>query len=85
MTNSQALARVFESYTEDELLNAKDEPDTEIAERFTGTGTVVTLFGDDAHATRRRVKAAFVDAGHGKTPAAALTNARRIFRQDEAR
>ena len=85
MTRAQALASIYERYTEDELLHAKDEPDTDFARGFVETASVITLFrdaGEDSHATRQRVKTAFADAGHGRSPCEALANARRIFRQD---
>lgn len=83
MTKSKALAKILESYTEEELRDAKDEPDTR-----TWTATVHTLHSgedDAASTTRRHVKRAFHTAGHGRHPAEALANARRIFRQDETR
>lgn len=84
MTKSEAIARIYESYSEDEILNARDEPETRTNER--SAATVLRLFGDEtreADATRRRVKRAFHDAGHGSNPAEALANARRIFKRDE--
>lgn len=81
MTKSEALARVYERYSEEELRNAKDEPEHDAATGFTGRSNVVALFDDLGHATRKRVKSAFHKAGHGKTPADAIANARRIFRQ----
>jgi len=88
MTKSHALTRIRETYTEDELLNGKDEPDTAIATHLIGSAKIFTLYdngGPTGHATRIRVKQAFYDAGHGKSSAKAIANARRIFRQDEAR
>ena len=85
MSTAQSLARIYERYTEEELRNAKDEPDTDVQERFTGRAALAFLFADDpqgTHATRRRVKRAFQGAGHGMTSSQALANARRIFRQD---
>ncbi|NCF30103.1 MAG: hypothetical protein GWP69_22235 [Gammaproteobacteria bacterium] len=88
MTKSHALTRIHETYTEDELLNGKDELDTAIATHLIGSAKIFTLYdngGPTGHATRIRVKQAFYDAGHGKSSAKAIANARRIFRQDEAR
>jgi hypothetical protein len=85
MTKSHALTRNYETYTEDELLNAKDEPDTAIATHFNGSAKIFTLYDNDGpsgYATRIRVKQAFYDAGHGSTPAQAIANARRIFRRN---
>jgi len=87
MTISQALSRIYETYSEDELLNAKDEPDYEIIERFSGRPALLVLFGDDPHGTnaiRRRAKRAFQRIGHGCAPAEALANARRILKQDQS-
>ena len=36
MTKSEALARIYETYSEEELQHAKDEPDAEFIERFLG-------------------------------------------------
>ncbi len=36
MTNTEALARIYLTYSEEELLNAMDEPDAEIIEHFLG-------------------------------------------------
>lgn len=86
MTKTEALARILESYTEEELRYTKDEPDS--TEGTTWTATVHTLHAGEeraANTTRRHVKRAFHAAGHGTNPAEALANARRIFRQDEAR
>ena len=88
MTKSHALTRTYETYTEDELVNAKDEPDTAIATHISGSAKIFTLYdngGPTGYATRIRVRQAFYDAGHGKSPAEAIANARRIFRQNEAR
>lgn len=88
MTNTQALARIYETYTEEELRIARDEPDTGVAERFTGRAALTFLFGDDpqgTNATRRRVKRGFASTGHGMSSKAALANARRIFRRDTRR
>ena len=88
MTQSQAIARIHETYTEDELRNAKDEPEHDTAFAYGATATVVTLFDDDkyfAHTTRNRLRRAFRDAGHGASPADAIANARRVLRQDETR
>ena len=38
MTKSEALAKIYETYSEDQLLDAKDEPDTEFIEQFLGFG-----------------------------------------------
>ena len=84
MTKSEALAKILESYTEEELFGAKDEPDTSVAS--TRSATVVEFHGGERHAAntiRRHVKRAFHAAGHGQTPANAIANARRIFKQDE--
>ncbi len=86
MTKAQALAFILETYSEEELRNAKDEPDT-IRVETTPSATVVTLYGSEQrarNATRRHVKAGFRSAGHGHGPAESIANARRIFRQDEA-
>lgn len=86
MTKAEALAYILETYSEEELRNAKDEPDT-ITVDATPSATVVTLHGDEhraRNATRRHVKAGFQRTGHGRTPADAQANARRIFRQDLA-
>ena len=80
MTSSEAQAKIFETYSEEELFNAKDEPDTGT---FTGSATVTTLYGTKRHATRRRVKRAFHDAGHGKKPFDALANARHVLGLDK--
>ena len=88
MTKSEALARIFETYTEDELLIAKDEPETGVPD-CTGEATnVIDLFDNGryaAYATRERVRVAFRNAGHGVTAADAIVNARRILRQDATR
>ena len=80
MTRSEAQAKTFETYSEQEFFNAKDEPDTGT---FTGSATVTTLYGTKRHATRRRVKRAFHDAGHGKEPIDALANARHVLGLDK--
>jgi hypothetical protein len=88
MTKSEALSKVYETYSEDELLSARDELDTRVNERFSATATILTLFGDEARnarTTHRRVKRAFHGASHGASPAEALANARRILKQDEIR
>jgi hypothetical protein len=88
MTNSQAIARIYETYTEDELRDAKDEPDYGIEIAYAAMADVVALFDDDkciAHATRNRVRRAFQNTGHGVGPADAIANARRILKQDDAR
>ncbi len=36
MKKSEALAKIYEEYTEEQLRYAKDEPDAEIVERFIG-------------------------------------------------
>ena len=36
MTNTEALARIYLTYSQEELLNAMDEPDAEIIEHFLG-------------------------------------------------
>ena len=38
MSKSDPVARIYETYSEEELLNAKDEPDAEIVARFFGNG-----------------------------------------------
>jgi len=81
MTKSEALARIYERYSEDELLDAKDEPEYDATTEFTGAANIVALFDDFAHTTRNRVHRAFREAGHGKTAADAIANARRIFRR----
>lgn len=88
MSTAQSIARIYDRYSEEELRNAKDEPDTDVQERFTGRAAVAFLFTDDphgTHATRRRVRRAFEGAGHGMPASQALANARRIFRQDAPR
>ena len=68
MTKPDALARIYETYTENELLNAKDEPDTDVVERFTGSATVATPHSGGEHGPHtvwRRIKRAFLDASHG--------------------
>lgn len=40
MTKSEALAKIYEAYSEEELLYAKDEPDAEFIERFLGISAV---------------------------------------------
>lgn len=85
MSRTEATARIFETYSEDQLRDAKDEPDNEAIERFSGRQALVVLFGDDAHgtnATRRRVKRAFQRLGHGRSPAEALANARWVLGLD---
>jgi len=87
MTKSEALAKILETYTEEELRGAKDEPDTVVDYTGARSATVTTLYGEQeyaARATRRKVKRAFHAAGHGKRPADALTNARRVLRLAEA-
>lgn len=86
MTSAEAIARIYETYTAEELRDARDEPEIGVIERYSGRQALVVLFGDDPHgtnATRRRVRRAFHKAGHGRSPAEALANARRILRQDE--
>ena len=54
MTKSHALTRIHETYTEDELLNGKDEPDTAIATHLIGSAKIFTLYdngGPTGHAT----------------------------------
>lgn len=85
MSGTEAVAKIYETYTADELRDAKDEPDSEVVERFSGRAALVVLFGEDAHGTnttRRRVKRAFQRAGHGRSPADALANARRVLGLD---
>ncbi len=36
MTKTEALAKLYLTYSEEELLNAMDEPDAEIIEHFLG-------------------------------------------------
>ena len=36
MTNTEALAKIYLTYSQEELLNAMDEPDAEIIEHFLG-------------------------------------------------
>jgi hypothetical protein len=38
MRKSDPVARIYETYSEEELLNAKDEPDAEIVARFFANG-----------------------------------------------
>ena len=86
MYGTEAIARIYETYSADELRDAKDEPDSETIERFSGRAALVVLFGDDAHgtnATRRRVKRAFQRAGHGRSPGEALATARRTLGLDQ--
>lgn len=87
MTKSEARAKIMETYTEEELRGAKDEPDTVANDTGPRSATVTTLYGGHEYAarvTRRKVKRAFHAAGHGKRPADALINARRVLRVDEA-
>jgi hypothetical protein len=82
-----ALAKILETYTDVEIRNAKDEPDTAVNDTRTRSATVVTLYGGREHAARathRKVKQAFHAAGHGKRPADALANARRVLGLAEA-
>ena len=86
MSSAEAIARIYETYTEQQLRDAKDEPDTGVIQRYSGHQALVVLFGDDpqgTNATRRRVRRAFEKAGHARAPAQALANARRIFKRDE--
>ena len=88
MTTSEALAKIFESYTEDELLIAKDEPETDVSDCSGEATNVIDLFDHGryaAYATRERVRLAFRNAGHGVTAADAVVNARRILKQDATR
>ena len=88
MTESQAIARIYQTYSEEELRNAKDEPEHDTVSVYGTTAKIVMLFDDDkhfAHSTRNRLRRAFQDAGHGASPADAMTNARRILKQDETR
>jgi hypothetical protein len=88
MTKSEALAKIFETYSDTELLIAKDEPETDITAGFGEATNVVDLFDDGryaAYATRERVRQAFRNAGHGVTAADAIVNARRILKQDATR
>ena len=88
MTKSEALAKIFDAYSEDQLLTAKDEPETDITAYFGEATNVVDLFDDGryaTYATRERVRQAFRNAGHGVTAADAIDNARRILKQDATR
>ena len=88
MTESQAIARIFATYSEEELRNAKDEPEHDTVSSYGATAKIVMLFDDDkffAHSTRNRLRKAFQDAGHGASPVDAIANARRILKQTEAR
>lgn len=86
MTKSETLARILETYSEEEIYYAKDEPDTTITAPRGRSATIVTFYGSEEHAanaTRRRVKRAFHDAGHGQDESEAIANARRVFRHGE--
>ncbi len=87
MTMTDAVARIFETYTEEELLNAKDEPDTEIAAHVDAIANVFSIYGSGTTSTsagKDRVKQAFHKVGHGSSATAAIANARRIFNRDQA-
>ncbi len=87
MTTSDALARIFETYIEDERLNAKDEPDTEIAVHVDAIASVFSIYGSGkapSSATKNRVKQAFHKVGHGSSATVAIANARRMFNRDLA-
>lgn len=87
MTMTDAVARIFETYTEEELLNAKDEPDTEIATHVDAIANVFSIYGSGkapSSATKSRIKEAFHKVGHGSSATAAIANARRIFNRDQA-
>ena len=40
MTKSEALAKIYETYSQEELLYAKDEPDEDTIGRLLGAGEV---------------------------------------------
>ena len=87
MTMTDALARIFDTYTEEELLNAKDEPDTEIATHVDAIANVFSIYGSGkvpSSATKNRVKEAFHKAGHGSSATVAMANARRMFNRNPA-
>jgi hypothetical protein len=47
MTKSEALARIYETYSVEQLLNAKDEPDADTIESFLGVdGFRVDTYAD---------------------------------------
>ncbi len=59
MTMSNALARIFEIYTEDELRDAKDEPDTDIAAHVDAIANNFAIYGKRTRqptTARRRAK-----------------------------
>ena len=87
MTMTDALARIFETYTEEELVNAKDEPDTEIAAHVDAIANVFSIYGSGkapSSATKNRIKQAFHKVGHGSSATVAIANARRMFNRDLA-
>jgi len=64
MTMSNALARIFEIYTEGELLDAKDEPDTDIAAHVDAIAKEFAIYGKRSRqpmTARRRAK---LSSGH---------------------
>jgi len=50
MTKQEALANIYETYSEDQLLYADDESDVEFIERYFGTVAVL----DEAYAEVQR-------------------------------
>jgi len=87
MTMTDALARIFDTYTEEELLNAKDEPDTEIATHVDAIANVFSIYGSGkvpSSRSKNPVKEAFHKVGHGRSAALAIANARRMFNRDPA-
>jgi hypothetical protein len=87
MTQSEALAKILESYTEEELRHTKDEPNTIVDDAGSRIAAVTTLYSGPNHTariTRRKVKRAFHEAGHGKPAADALANAKRVLGLAEA-